>query len=84
MGQVILALLIQIGGLGVTSVGVAFILLARKKIGFKERIVLKEALNVDSVKGVVRLVKSILFLTLLFEGLGAILSFIVFSRDYPI
>lgn len=84
VGQTILALLIQIGGLGVTSVGVAFILLARKKVGFKERIVLKEALNSDSVKGVVRLVKSILFLTLIFEGIGAILSFIVFAQDYPI
>ncbi len=83
-GQTVVALLIQIGGLGVTSVGVGFILLARGKVDFKDRILLKEALNLDSLKGVVRLVKSILLMTLCFEGIGAILSFIVFSQDYPI
>jgi trk system potassium uptake protein TrkH len=83
-GQTIVAVLIQIGGLGVTSVGVGFILLARKKVDFKDRILVKEALNLDSLKGVVKLVKSILLMTLCFEGVGAILSFIVFSKDYPI
>jgi trk system potassium uptake protein TrkH len=83
-GQTIVAILIQIGGLGVTSVGVGFILLARKKVDFKDRILVKEALNLDSLKGVVKLVKSILLMTLCFEGVGAILSFIVFSKDYPV
>ncbi|HWT75261.1 MAG TPA: potassium transporter TrkG [Mobilitalea sp.] len=83
-GQTIVALLIQIGGLGVTSVGVGLILLARKKVDFKDRILIKEALNLDSLKGVVRLIKSILFMTLCFEGVGALLSFIVFSQDYPL
>jgi trk system potassium uptake protein TrkH len=82
-GRTIVALLIQIGGLGVTSVGVSFILLARKKVDFKDRILIKEALNLDSLKGVVKLVKSILLMTLCFEGVGVILSFIVFSQDYP-
>ena len=83
-GQTVVALLIQIGGLGVTCVGVSFILLARRKVDFKDRILVKEALNLDSVKGIVKLVKSILLMTLCFEGIGAILSFAVFSRDYPI
>lgn len=83
-GQTVVALLIQIGGLGVTSVGVSFILLARQRVDFKDRILLKEALGLSSVKGVVKLVKSILLMTLTFEGIGAILSFIVFSRKYPV
>jgi trk system potassium uptake protein TrkH len=83
-GQTVVALLIQIGGLGVTSVGVGFILLARKKVDFKDRILVKEALNLDSLKGVVKLIKSILLMTLCFEGVGAVLSFIVFSQDYPL
>ena len=84
IGQGIVAALIQIGGLGVASVGVSFILLARKKVDFKDRILVKEALGLDSMKGIVKLVKSILRMTLCFEGIGAILSFIVFVRDYPI
>jgi trk system potassium uptake protein TrkH len=83
-GQFVVALLIQIGGLGVTSVGVSFILLARKKVDFKDRILIKEALNLDSMKGIVKLVKAVLMTTLCFEGAGAILSFCVFSQDYPL
>jgi trk system potassium uptake protein TrkH len=84
LGQSIIALLIQIGGLGVASVGVGFILLARGKVSFKERILVKEALNLDSMKGIVKLVKSVLLVTLSFEIVGAILSFFVFSKDYRI
>ena len=82
LGRLIIALLIQIGGLGVTTVGVAFILVSQRKIGLKHRILLKEGLNVDALGGVVRLSKSILKMTLILELGGLILSFIVFSRDY--
>ena len=81
-GRAVVALLIQIGGLGVTSVGVGFILLMGKKIGIKERVLIKESMNLDSMKGLVKLVKSVLLLTLSFEVVGAILSYIVFSKDY--
>ncbi|TAH69428.1 MAG: H(+)-transporting ATPase [Anaerolineaceae bacterium] len=82
-GQTVVALLIQIGGLGVTSIGVGIILLAGKKVSFRDRIMVKEAMGLDSMKGIVRIVKSVLLLTLAFESIGAILSFIVFSQDYP-
>ena len=81
-GRTVVAMLIQIGGLGVTSVGVGFILLMRKKIGIKERTLIKESMNLDSLSGVVRLVKSVLMMTLIFESIGVVLSFIVFSKDY--
>lgn len=81
-GRTVVAMLIQIGGLGVTSVGVGFILLMRKKVGIKERTLIKESMNLDSLKGLVKLVKSVLLLTLIFEIIGVILSYIVFSKDY--
>ncbi|MBQ6887348.1 MAG: H(+)-transporting ATPase [Lachnospiraceae bacterium] len=82
-GQGVVAALIQIGGLGVTSVGVGLILAAGKRVGMKSRLLVQEALNMDSGKGIVRLVKSIIFMTLCFEGVGACLSFLVFRQDYP-
>ncbi|WP_426350155.1 TrkH family potassium uptake protein [Alloiococcus sp. CFN-8] len=82
-GRTVVALLIQVGGLGVTSAGAAFILLTGKKIGLKERVLLKEGMNADTLQGVVKLVKSVLFMTLFFEGIGLILSFMVFVKDYP-
>ena len=83
MGQTVVALLIQIGGLGVTSVGVGVILALGRRVNLKERLLIKEALNLDSGKGLVCLVKNVLKVTLCFEGAGVVLSYLVFSRDYP-
>lgn len=82
-GQAVVALLIQVGGLGVTSVGVGLVLAAGKRVGIRGRLLVKEALNVDTFKGMVKLVKNVLIMTLCFEVTGAILSFIVFVQDYP-
>ena len=81
-GRTVVAMLIQIGGLGVTSVGVGFILLAGKKVSIKGRKLIKEAMNLESMKGLVKIVKAVLLMTLLFELVGVILSYIVFSKDY--
>ncbi len=83
LGQAIVAALIQIGGLGVTSIGVGLILAARKRVGIKGRALVKESLNVDNFKGMIRLVKAVLLMTLCFELAGMALSFIVFVQDYP-
>ena len=83
-GQAVVAVLIQVGGLGVASIGVGLILAARKNVGLKGRILLKEALNIEGIKGMIRLVKSILLMTLCFELMGIVLSFLVFVQDYPV
>ena len=82
-GQFILALLIQIGGLGVTTIGVGIMLAMGKKVNTKGRMVLKEATNFHSAKGLIRLVHKIFLVTIIFELLGAILSSFVFLKDYP-
>ena len=83
-GQAVLAGLIQIGGLGVTSVRVGLILAAGRRVSIKGRSLVKEALNVDSFQGMVRLIQWVLKVTLCFEGAGAVLSFLTFSQDYPL
>ena len=57
-GRVILALLIQTGGLGFTSMGAGLKLATKRRVGFKSRLLLKEALNVDNFRGIVRLLKA--------------------------
>lgn len=81
-GRTVVALLIQIGGLGVTSLGVGIIIIVGRRVGFKQRTLVKEAWNLNSFKGIVKLVRAVLIMTLCFELLGAILSFIVFRQDY--
>ncbi len=83
IGQCILALLIQIGGLGVTAVGAGVILLMGKKVDLKGRHLIREAMNLDSGKGTVRFLKSVFLTTLAFELIGALLSFLVFVQDFP-
>lgn len=84
VGQAILALLIQIGGLGVATVGAGIMLAMGRKINLKERSVIKEASNLDSGRGLIRFVRYIFLTTLVIEGTGAILNFIVFVQDMPV
>ena len=82
LGQTVLALLIQIGGLGVTAVGSGIILALGRRMNLKSRSLVREAMNLDSGKGVVRFLKRVFVTTLTFEVLGAVLSYLSFSRDY--
>ena len=82
LGQFFLAMLIQVGGLGVTTIGVGIIIAMRKRVDLKSRNIIKEAENLESGRGIVSFVKSIFITTLIFELLGAVLSFLVFSQDY--
>lgn len=84
IGQFFLAMLIQFGGLGVTTVGAGVIIAMGKRINLKGRTLIREALNLESGKGLVILIRKIIMVTVLFETAGAFLSFIVFSKDYPI
>ncbi len=83
LGQFFLAMLIQVGGLGVTAVGAGVILAMGKRVDMKGRNLIRDAMNLDSGRGVIRFVKSVFLTTLIFELSGAILSFIVFVQDYP-
>ena len=83
LGQFFLAALIQIGGLGVTTVGAGIILAMGRKVNLKGRYIIREAMNLDSGKGIVRFLKSVFLTTLAFELAGALLSFLVFIQDYP-
>ncbi len=83
IGRGILAGLIQIGGLGVTTIGAGVILMMGKKISLKGRNIIQEAGNLENGKGAIRFVRQVFFATLTIELIGAAISFIVFVQDYP-
>lgn len=83
LGQFIIAVLIQIGGLGVTAIGAGIILLMGKKMDYKSRVLVQEAMNLNSGKGIVIFVRDIFITTVIIELIGAVLSFTVFIQDYP-
>ncbi len=83
VGRFFLALLIQIGGLGVTTVGAGLIIAMGKKINLRGRNLIQEAGNLENGKGAIRFVRQVLLTTLTIELIGAVLSFGVFIQDYP-
>ncbi|RTR26574.1 Ktr system potassium transporter B [Robertmurraya yapensis] len=75
-GQIVIMVLIQIGGLGFMTVGILIALFLGKNIGLKGRLMIQESLNQLSLEGMVRLVKFVVGFTLLLELIGAVvLSF---------
>lgn len=77
-GQIVILLMIQIGGIGLMTLISTFAIFRKKKIGLHERILLKQSAGNTRISGMVRLVKQIILGTLLFEGAGAILLAIRF------
>ena len=82
-GQWVILLLIQIGGLGFMSIAAVFYIVLRRRIGLKKRMVLAQALSMDSMSGVVRLVRNVVLGTLAVEGSGAVLLTACFLRRFP-
>lgn len=72
-GQLVILLLIQIGGLGFITVGVGFSMAFRRRIGLRQRDLLKESINAMEIGGIVKLSRKIFIGTALCEGVGALL-----------
>lgn len=82
LGQVVIIILIQIGGLGIMTLASIIPLILRKKIRIKSRLILKEQLNIESMEGVIRLFRYVLGFTLAVEMLGALFLSIRFVPTY--
>lgn len=70
-GQIVIMILIQLGGLGFMTMAVMFSLFVGRKIGLKERVNLMEAVNSMQIGGIVRMAKRVLIITAIFEIIGA-------------
>lgn len=80
-GQIVILLMIQVGGLGFMAFLTAFSLLAHRKIGLKERSILSESVNAIQIGGIVKLVRTAVLGTFLVEGIGAVILGIRFAKD---
>ncbi|MGC2873468.1 TrkH family potassium uptake protein [Ihubacter sp. mB4P-1] len=78
LGQFIIIVLIQIGGLGFMGIAMTFSFLLGSRIGIFQRSVLMESVGTSHIGGVVRLIRRMLLCTLFFEGIGAIIISIRF------
>lgn len=82
LGQLIILLLIQVGGMGVVTVAASIAMISGRRIGLMQRSTIQEALSAHHVGGIVRIVGFIVRATLAIELLGAALLACVFCPEF--
>ena len=82
-GQIVMLLMIQIGGLGFVTVLTFFITLFRTKIEFKNRYLISQMVGSTNFADVIRFVRRLILISLSFELAGTIIGLPVFFEMYP-
>ena len=81
-GQVVILVLIQIGGLGVITVASFLTMLAGKKIGLMQRQTMQNAVAAPQMGGIVRFTRFIFVSTFIVELIGVLLLLPFFCGEY--
>lgn len=81
-GQLVIIILIQVGGLGFMTITTLFSLITKKRINLKERLLIQESLNQIDLSGLVKLTRYILLMTFIIEGIGALILSTVFIPQF--
>jgi trk system potassium uptake protein TrkH len=74
-GQIIILLLIQVGGVGFITISIVLFRLIGRRVSIYERNLLRQTLGVEAGEGIVQLTLSVLLITLVIETAGAVLLF---------
>lgn len=82
-GEIVIMILMQLGGLGFMTIATLIALLFGRKLSLKDRLILKEAINSDTMEGVVRIIRKVLIFSFTIEGIAAIIFTARWSVDMP-
>ncbi len=83
-GHVVILSLIQIGGLGYMTAVTFLAIMRRKKLGYRDRLILKESLNYPGMSGIFRFLKIVFASIVIIEIAGAIILTLRFLVDMPL
>jgi len=83
-GQIVILLLIQIGGLGIITVMSMIMIMLHKKMGIGDRLLIQDAFNLSSISGIVRFVRKVVIGTFIVELVGALCYMTVFVPKFGI
>ena len=81
-GQIVILVMIQIGGLGFMTFAILFLRIFRKRFGLKNKEVMVESINTSNLARIVSITNKMLWGTLIFELSGAVLLAIRFVPEY--
>ncbi|PTX19330.1 potassium uptake TrkH family protein [Pontibacter mucosus] len=80
-GQVVLLLLIQMGGLGILTFATFFASLMRQGVGVKQHVAMHELLESESLFSAKGLLRKLIYLTLTIESIGAVMIFMTWGNE---
>lgn len=80
-GQVIILILIQVGGLGYMTLYSSMTILLGKSLGYRDQMMMQDLLDISSFSDLVNMIASIIRYTLMIELCGAIILTIAFSMQ---
>lgn len=80
-GQIIIMLLIQIGGLGVMTLATFFVLVLGRRLNLKHKILMQFALDRNSLENLMTIFRYLLVFALAAESLGALILFLHWLPD---
>ncbi len=83
-GEIVVLLLIQVGGLGYMTISTVAAALIGRRPSLQERLTLQETFNIDTLEGIVRFAWSVAATALAFEAVGAVLLTARFAWDYSL
>ncbi|MBE9504822.1 MAG: potassium-transporting ATPase subunit KdpA [Proteobacteria bacterium] len=83
LGKFILLMLIQVGGLGIMTFSVMFVMMAGKRISFKEQVMIQDTFAHSPAKDLKSLIISVALLTFIIEFIGALILFARWSWEFP-
>ena len=81
-GQIVILILIQLGGLGIITVMYGVMMGLHRRLGIGNRRLLQDAFNLNNISGIVKFLRKVLIGTLVVEGTGALLYMTVFIPEY--
>lgn len=81
-GQLVILLLIQIGGLGFMTVAISVMVIARRRISLNQRSLMQNSISAPQIGGIVRMTKFIILGTFTIELIGALLLSIAFIPKF--
>ncbi len=81
-GQIVILILIQVGGLGIITVMAGVMLMLHRHMGLSDRLLLQDAFNLNTLSGLAEFLKKVLIGTIAVELAGAILYMTVFVPEF--
>lgn len=81
-GQVVILMLIQVGGLGLVTLTSFFALAARRRMGFRDLRLLGESVSADGLSKATEVLKIVIKLAAAFEAVGIVLLLFAFMPQF--